>query len=175
MALVEELEEDLPEVLHHRQLERSTLMQNAVALYFSDQVLRKELKSYSNVKSYSYRRLGDQQQKKGGDCKQWSSHGSCSRFAKGASKHDEQSRGYGKGDKRQLTPGPTTRQPAPKSDVSDPTGTRPSGKEGRRSCYSYEKGSCQTQHKRHPPFCIFHKKRRVPIRYELSLRPYLQR
>ena len=64
MALVKEPEEDLPEELHHRQLERSTLMQNAVALYFSDQVLRKELKSYSNLKSYGYRRLEDQQQKK---------------------------------------------------------------------------------------------------------------
>ena len=76
------------------------------------------------------------------DCKQWPLRGSCSRGAKFAFTHDGQNRGKGTGDKRQRTPSPTKRQPAPISEVSNQTGTRPSGKQSRPLCYSYKKGWC---------------------------------
>ena len=50
MELVKEPEADLAEGLYHRQLEKSTIMLNALALY-SHQVHRKEPKSYSKLKA----------------------------------------------------------------------------------------------------------------------------
>ena len=51
MALQKELAEDLVEGLYHRQFEKSTLMQNASALYHSDQVHRKEPTCNSKLKA----------------------------------------------------------------------------------------------------------------------------
>ena len=62
MALEKEPEVDLVEGLHHRQLEKWTLMQNALALYHSDQVHRKEPQSYSRLKALFSNVLEEQQQ-----------------------------------------------------------------------------------------------------------------
>ena len=60
MALRKEPEEDPLDSLHQRQLEKSTPMQNALALWHSDQVHRKEPKSYSKLKDMVTDVLEDQ-------------------------------------------------------------------------------------------------------------------
>ena len=54
---------------------------------------------------------------------------------------------------------PKKRQPTPKSEVSNRTGTRPSGTESRLSCFLYKNSSCfKDKHcgRWHLPFCVFH-------------------
>ena len=109
MAPEKEPEEDLLEGFYHRQLEKSISMQNASALYHTDQAHRKDPKSYSKLKALitdvltelqqNYRMAQKQkgqvkdraipvtpEKNKGdgerGDCKQRSSNGSCARSAK---------------------------------------------------------------------------------------------
>ena len=156
-------------------LETSTLMQNALVLSQVDQVHSEEPKNYSRLKAMVPDVLEDQQQnsfkaqKKGrvkdkaipvapmkkaagneGDCKQWSSRGSCSRGAKCAFKHDDQRRGKGNGDKRLRR----KRQPTPKPEVSEKkvdlllSITRMVAVHRTRICDYW-----------HPPFCVLHKTR----------------
>ena len=60
--------------------------------------------------------------------------------------------------------------------LGNQTGTGPSGK-GRPDCHSHKTGT-RLKHNKcdfcHPPFCVFHKKRTLQIRCELSLCPHRQ-
>ena len=62
MAPEKEPEDDLLKGLYHRQLEKSTSMQNAFALYHSDQSHRKEPKSCTKSRAMVTDSLKDQQQ-----------------------------------------------------------------------------------------------------------------
>ena len=82
------------------------------------------------------------------------------------------SRGQGQGDKRLRTPSATKRQPTPKPEVSNRTGTSPSGKEWRPLSFSYKKGSCvkdEACDHWHLPFFVF-SHTTTQIKYESSLR-----
>ena len=134
MALdTEEEGADLMEGLYHPQLEKSTLMLIALALYHYDQVHGKESETYPGLKALVSDVVEDQQQnsvtsqqekgpvkdraipvapaKNNGDAKEESAN-SGNRNARKA-----------KGDMRQRTPSPTERQPTPRAEVSNRTGT----------------------------------------------------
>ena len=99
MALDKEPQRNFLESLHHRQLEKSTLVKTALALSYLDQVHRTEQKSCAKLKALVADILEDQQQEtliegrvldkaipvvpvtgKGdghnGECRQWTSKGS---------------------------------------------------------------------------------------------------
>ena len=162
MVMHVELDMGLMDGLYFRQLEKSTLMMSALALYHPDQV--QESTIYTKLKTMVTDLVYDQQQdsftshkekdrvkdkqpqsilpkqcdEKKGDCKQWTSQGSCSRGASWAiqstmTKIEARAKEVNDSEHQVRQ---TVNSSLQKPEVSNKTGTSPSGRDDRLSCYS---------------------------------------
>ena len=171
LNIEEEPKEKMLELLYRTQLEQSSEIQNALALYEQDIVQRGESRSYVKLKTIVANFLDKKQRnlhrqnllnhrsksvgaaasipneaRKQGDCYQWVKKGKCSRGDDCGFKHDDAK----KGDDRRPTPKAKPKAKAARGRSQDrkesrpiPTrGVSPSGQPDKPPCRQYLSGEC---------------------------------